>query len=416
MQKALVLLGLLGSSLGCAGPRPATGSAEVVRVRPAIDVLLGDSLALVQGKRVGLVTNPAGVDAHRVPTLDRLRAAGVRVTTLFGPEHGVSGRIDVNAPVEQRRSVDSASGLPVYTLHTGIQPIAPTPEMLADVDVLVVDLQDVGARYYTYSVTTALVMAAAASARLPVVVLDRPDPIGGLVQGNVLPGVTPSAVARFPLAMRHGMTLGEISRLARSVLELTTDLHVVPVAGWQRSMTLDETGLPFVPPSLNLRTLESLFHYPGLCLFENTNLSVGRGSDAPFEQIGAPWLDTTKVLARLRQDRLKGVRFRGVSFTPRGPGDRKYSDTLLQGIRLEVTDRAVYDPTATAVYLLATLRSVQPDQFGFAPVPFDRLAGGPALREAIEADSEPAAIVRSWEPARRKFLEWRRRFLLYPER
>jgi len=181
-------------------------------------------------------------------------------------------------------------------------------------------------------------------------------------------------------------------------------------------MTLDETGLPFVPPSLNLRTLESLFHYPGLCLFENTNLSVGRGSEAPFEQIGAPWLDTTRVLARLRQDGLKGVRFRGVSFTPRGPGDRKYSDTLLLGIRLEVTDRAVYDPTATAVYLLATLRSAQSDQFSFLPVPFDRLAGGPALREAIEADSEPAAIVRSWEPARRKFLEWRKQFLLYPER
>jgi uncharacterized protein YbbC (DUF1343 family) len=415
MHKALVLLGLLWSSLGCTGPLPAAGSAQVARVRPAIDVLLGDSLALVQGKRVGLVTNPAGVDAHRIPTLERLRAAGVRVTTLFGPEHGVSGRIDVNTPVEQRRDVDSASGLPVYTLHTGIQPIAPTPEMLADVDVLVVDLQDVGARYYTYSVTTALVMAGAASAHLPVVVLDRPNPIGGLVQGNVLPGVSPSAVARFPLAMRHGMTLGEISRLARSVLELTTDLHVVPVDGWRRSMTLDQTGLPFVPPSLNLRTLESLFHYPGLCLFENTNLSVGRGSDAPFEQIGAPWLDTAKVLARLRQDRLKGVRFRGVSFTPHTPGDRKYADTLLQGVRLQVTDRAVYDPTATAVYLLAALRTVQPDQFKFLPVPFDRLAGGPALREAVEAGAEPASIVRGWEPARRKFLEWRRQFLLYPE-
>ncbi|MFL5518467.1 MAG: exo-beta-N-acetylmuramidase NamZ domain-containing protein, partial [Gemmatimonadales bacterium] len=250
MHKALVLLGLLWGQPGCTGPLPAAGSAQVARVRPAIDVLLSDSLALVQGKRVGLVTNPAGVDAHRVPTLERLRGAGVRVTTLFGPEHGVSGRIDVNTPVEQRRDVDSASGLPVYTLHTGIQPIAPTPEMLAEVDVLVVDLQDVGARYFTYSVTTALVMAGAASAHLPVVVLDRPNPIGGLVQGNVLPGVTPSAVARFPLAMRHGMTLGEISRLARSVLELTTELHVVPVDGWRRSMTLDQTGLPFVPPSL----------------------------------------------------------------------------------------------------------------------------------------------------------------------
>ncbi|HEX3234461.1 MAG TPA: DUF1343 domain-containing protein [Gemmatimonadales bacterium] len=414
MHKALVLLGLCWWMLGCAAPAP--GSAVPPVVRPAIDVLLDDSLVLVRDKRVGLLTNPAGVDAHRVPTLARLRAAGVEVTTLFGPEHGLAGRIDVNTPVGQGQVVDSATGLPVYTLHTGERPIAPTPEMLAQVDVMVVDLQDVGARYYSYTVSTALVMEAAATARIPVVVLDRPDPIGGLVQGNVLPGVTPSAVARFPLAMRHGMTLGEVSRLARSVLGLTTELHVVPVEGWRRTMTLEETGLPFVPPSINLRTVESLFHYPGLCLFEGTNLSVGRGSDAPFEQIGAPWLDTAAVLARLRRASLGGVRFRGVSFTPRRPGDAKYADTLLSGIRLEVTDRAIYDPTATAVHLLAALRAQHHEQFAWIAPRFDRLAGGPALREAIDAGQDPASIVRGWAPELERFRERRRPFLLYPER
>jgi uncharacterized protein YbbC (DUF1343 family) len=384
-------------------------------VRPGIDVLLSDSLALVQGRRVGLVANTAAVDAHGVPTLTRLRQAGLRVTTLFGPEHGISGRIDVNAPVDQARAIDSASGLPVYTLHDGVRPIAPTAAMLREVDVMLVDLQDVGARYYTYSVTTALVMEAAARAGLPVIVLDRPDPIGGLVQGNVLAGVGASAVARFPLAMRHGMTLGEISRLARAVLGLTTDLHVVPVSGWRRSMALDRTGLPFVPPSLNLRSIESLFHYPGLCLLEGTNLSVGRGSGAPFEQIGAPWLDTTAVLTRLRRAALPGVRFRGVSFAPVRPGDGKYPDTVVAGIRLQVTNRATYDPAAAAMYLLGALHLAQPQEFAFVPDRFDRLAGGPALRKAIEAGEDPSAIVAGWEPELKRFREWRRRFLIYPE-
>jgi uncharacterized protein YbbC (DUF1343 family) len=396
-------------------PHAAVGSGTVRPFRPAIDVLLSDSFALVRGKRVGLMTNPAGVDTRGIPTLRRLRDAGVRVTTLFGPEHGISGRIDVNVRTTQGRVIDSASGLPVYSLHSGVRPVAPTPEMLTEVDVLMVDLQDVGARYYSYSVNTEQLMRAAAASGLPVVVLDRPNPIGGMVQGNVLPDTTPSAVARYPLAMRHGMTLGEISRFVRSLMGLTTELHVVPMDGWRRSEMLDETGLPFVPPSLNLRTLESLFHYPGLCLFEGTNLSVGRGSDAPFQQIGAPWLDTIGVLAQLRRAELPGVRFRGVRFTPRTPGDGRYADTTVQGIRLELTDRKVYDPTATATYLLAILAATHGRDFRFSPERFDRFAGGPALREAIEAGTDPADIVRSWEPERRRFLERRRAVLLYPE-
>ena len=180
-------------------------------------------------------------------------------------------------------------------------------------------------------------------------------------------------------------------------------------------MAFDQTGLPFVPPSPNLRTLESLFHYPGTCLFEGTNLSVGRGSDAPFQQIGAPWLDTTAVLSALREAGLPGIRARGVTFTPSRPGDGKYADTVLTGIRLEVTDRAAYDPTATAVHLLAAIRRRQPGELGWIPKHFDRLAGTTRLREAIEAGAKPGVIVRGWETERGRFLERRRPALLYPD-
>jgi uncharacterized protein YbbC (DUF1343 family) len=190
---------------------------------------------------------------------------------------------------------------------------------------------------------------------------------------------------------------------------------VVPAAGWRRGLTFDRTGLPFIPPSPNLRSLESLLHYPGLCLFEGTTLSVGRGSDAPFEQIGAPWLDTAVVLDAMRRAGLPGVRAHGVSFTPRRPGDGKYADTLLAGVRLEVTDRQAYDPTATAVHLLSIIRRRHPAEFAWISRHFDRLAGTTQLREAIEGDTDPAAIVRSWERDRQVYLERRKPVLLYPE-
>jgi uncharacterized protein YbbC (DUF1343 family) len=221
-------------------------------------------------------------------------------------------------------------------------------------------------------------------------------------------------VGRLALPMRHGMTLGELARLAAADLGLSTALSVVPVQGWRRSSAFDQTGLPFIPPSPNLRSIESLFHYPGVCLFEGTNLSVGRGSEAPFEQIGAPWLDTSTVLAAARAADIPGVRFRGVEFTPRRPGDGKFTDTTVAGIRLEVTDRQSYDPTAAAVHLLAAVRRVHPDRLGWIPAHFDRLAGTRSLRTAIEAGQTPARIIRSWEAPLQQFKDRRRDFLLYP--
>jgi uncharacterized protein YbbC (DUF1343 family) len=382
-----------------------------VGVRPGIEVLLADSTHLVRNRRVGLVTNQAGVDANGVSDVVRLRAAGIQLVALFSPEHGFRGAAEPGAAVAS--SVDSATGLPIYSLYGRTS--APTDSMLTGIEVMLVDLQDAGARYYTYLFTTTEVMQAAQRHGITVVVLDRPDPIGGLVQGNVLDPGYVSPVGRLAIPMRHGMSLGELSRLANADLGLGTSLRVVPVAGWRRSSAWDETGLKFVPPSPNLRSMQSLFHYPGLCLFEGTNLSVGRGSDAPFEQIGAPWLDTGAVLARVRSAGLPGVSFQGVAFAPRRPGDGKFGDTLVAGIRLQVTDRLVYDPTATAVHLLSAVRTLQPRQFAWLQAHFDRLAGGPGLREALDAGASPAAIVRGWRPEVERFRERRRPYLLYPE-
>jgi uncharacterized protein YbbC (DUF1343 family) len=411
VHRTLVVLGLCGWSLGCGTHGPAAQTPAPTAVRPGIDVLLSDSLQLVRGRRLGLVTNQAGVDAQGISDVARLQAAGVRLVALFSPEHGFRGAAEPGAAVAS--SIDSATGLPIYSLYG--RSTAPTDAMLDGVELLLVDLPDAGARYYTYLFTTVEVMRSAARRGIRVLVLDRPDPIGGLVQGNVLDTAFRTPVGLLAVPMRYGMTLGELARLARADLGLATELGVVPVAGWQRAMPLDATGLPFVAPSPNLRSLESLYHYPGLCLFEGTNLSVGRGSDAPFEQIGAPWLDTAAVLARVRAAALPGVRFAGVTFTPTRPGDGKYADTLLSGIRLQVTDRGAYDPTATAVQLLAAVRAVHADRFGWIPKHFDRLAGGVVLREQIEAGMAPNAIVRGWAGALERFKARRREFLLYPE-
>jgi uncharacterized protein YbbC (DUF1343 family) len=402
---------MVGVVAACGGPRTAVVPAPApVAVRPGIDVLLSDSLALVRHARLGLVTNQAGVDAAGRSDVERLRAAGLELVALFSPEHGFRGAAAPGAAVSN--SVDSATGLPIYSLYG--QNTAPTAGMLAGLDVLLVDLQDVGARYFTWLATTVSVMRSAVREGKRVVLLDRPNPIGGAVQGNVLDTAFASSVGLLPVPMRHGMTLGELARLANAELNIGADLTVVPVAGWSTAMALDQTGLPFVPPSPNLRSLEALFHYPGLCLFEGTNLSVGRGTDHPFEQVGAPWLDTTRVLAGLRAAQLPGVRFAGVRFRPKRPGDDKYPDIRLTGIRLTVIDRATYDPTATAITLLAVIREVHPSRFQWTPGQFDRLAGTSELRLGLSSGDRPDTVMADWPRELQAFNLRRQNALLYP--
>ncbi len=376
-------------------------------------MLLTDSARLIAGKRLGLLTNHPGVDRLRRRDVDLLRTTqGARLTVLFSPEHGFLGREDRMGLPDSR---DSATGLPIYSLYGGSRSAATSA--LDSIDVLLVDLQDIGARYYTYIATTVQLMRDATRVRKRVIVLDRPDPVGGVtVQGNVrLRVVDPdSAFSGFmPVPMRYGMTLGELARLANDDMAIGADLVVVPAAGWTRAMLYDETGLPWVKPSPNMPDLESALHYPGTCLFEGTNVSVGRGTPQAFQVIGAPWLDPAAVLDRLRADSLVGVDIAATTFTPLSPTDGKYAGVALHGLQFRVRDRATYDPTRLAVALLVAIRAVHPAQFQFRAQSFDRLAAGPELRTAIEAGRPATAIWRVWEPDLVRFLELRRKFLIY---
>ncbi|HYK83332.1 MAG TPA: DUF1343 domain-containing protein [Gemmatimonadales bacterium] len=397
----LSLLGLLV----CA-PRAAA------QVRPGVEVLLADSSHLVRGRRVGLLTNQTGVDRAGRRTIDLLAGApGVRLVLLLSPEHGIRG-------VEDRPglpdAVDSATGLPIYSLYGGT-PLAAIAA-LDSVDVLLVDLQDIGARYYSYPATTVLLMQEAVRRGKRIVVLDRPNPIGGIaVEGNVpaRPGPIRGPADFLAVPMRHGMTLGELMRMANAVYAIQARLTVVPARGWRRSQFYDATGLPWVRPSPNMPDLESALDYPGTCLFEATNLSVGRGTDMTFQVLGAPWLDTAGVLGALRRAPPAGVALSGVAFTPRAPTDAKYDGVLLAGLRLRVTDRRRYDPTRTALALLVAIHAVGRDSLRFNGARFDQLAAGPELREAIAAGRSAAAIARGWPRALTRFRQARAAYLLY---
>jgi uncharacterized protein YbbC (DUF1343 family) len=310
---------------------------------------------------------------------------------------------------------DSATGLPIYSLYGGSRTAARAA--LDSVDVLLIDLQDVGARYFTYISFAASLMREATRRGKRVVVLDRPNPVGGvLVQGNVRalaaePESTP--VGFLPIAMRHGMTMGEMARMANAVLGIGADLRVVPAAGWTRAQLYDDTGLPWLKPSPNMPDLESALHYPGICLFEGTNLSVGRGTDVAFQVIGAPWLDRAAVLARLPRAAVAGVEVRADSFTPRRPTDGKHDGVRVSALRFRVTDREQYDPTHLAVGLLVALRAVHPDSLRFRGASFDRLAAGPELRAAIAAGRDAEAIWREWSEPLGRFRVERAKYLLY---
>jgi uncharacterized protein YbbC (DUF1343 family) len=401
------------SYLALAGLAACTPPQGQTQVRPGIEVVLSDSAHLIAGKRLGLLTNHTGIDRQGRRDADLLLTAhGARLTVLFSPEHGFRGTEDRSGLPDSR---DSATGLPIYSLYGGSHNAALSA--LDSIDVLLTDLQDIGARYYTYIATATQLMRDAARAGKRVIVLDRPDPIGGRdVQGNVrarLGNPDSELVGFLPVPMRHGMTLGEMARMANDLMALGADLVVVPAAGWNRTMLYDETGLPWVKPSPNMPDLESALLYPGTCLFEGTNLSVGRGTAMAFRVLGAPWLDPAKVIERLRAYAIAGVEFTATTFTPVAPTDGRYPGIALGGVQLRVTDRARFDPTKVAVALLAAIRAAHPQQFQFRVERFDRLAAGPALRQALEADRPLSEIWDGWEGDLARFRTNRVKYLVY---
>jgi uncharacterized protein YbbC (DUF1343 family) len=395
----LLLVGVTLAGCHSAAPAPEP-------VAPGIEVLLGDSLHLVRDRRVGLLTNQTGVDAHGVADLTRLLAAGVRVTAVFSPEHGYRGRLDEENIGDAR---DSATGIPVFSLYGTAR--APTAEMLATVDVVVADLQDVGARPYTYVSTILHTLRAAAAHGVPVIVLDRPNPLGGLVvQGPVLDTAHASFVGMLPVPLRHGLTMGELVRFGRAALDLGGHLTIVPLRGWRRSQWMDATGLPWTRPSPSMPSLESAVPYPGTVLFEATNLSVGRGTPFPFRVVGAPWLRPAAVIARLGS--VTGAVLRDTAVRAERPPDGKYPGVLMPAILVHVTDRDRYDPVATAVRVMAAVRAEHPDSLRL-DARMDQLAGTDRLRRTIAEGADPEPLLAEWRSASARFLERRAPFLLY---
>ena len=379
-------------------------------IRPGIEVLLEDSLHLVEGRRVGLITNQTGVDASGRSSIDRIHEhPSVELVALFAPEHGIRGTADPGETIED--DVDVETGLPIFSLYGAVR--SPTPEMLDGIDVLLIDYQDIGARYWTYVSTMTLAMEAAAEQGITVVILDRPNPIGGAVQGNILDTAFGTFVGRYPVAMRHGMTPGELARYYVGEIGIGVELHVAPVDGWRRDTPFAETGLPWIRPSPNMPDVESATHYPGTCLFEGTVLSVARGTEAPFQQIGAPWLDGEALADAMNGYGLPGVRFEPVRFTPSAPSDGKFDGVEVEGVRLVATSLE-YDPTHAAVALLVETHRMSGPQWGWLQAHFDRLAGTDRLRQAIDAGAGLDEIRRGWQDELEAFKRARERYLIYP--
>lgn len=379
---------------------------EAPRVRPGISVLLTDSIGLVRDRRVGLLTNQTGIDEHGVSDIERLRgaqavAAHVRLTTLFSPEHGIRGTEDRQ---NLASGIDARSGLVVHSLYTATA-IAPPDSTLRDVDVLVVDLQDIGTRTWTYVGSTLYAMRAAARHHLPIVVLDRPNPLTGVsVNGPLLDPALANAeeqsaarparpYALYPAPLRHGMTMGELALFFNATLGIGADLHVVPAAGWRRAQWFDETGLPWVRPSPNLPSLTSAIVYPSLVAFEGTNVSVGRGTPDAFQRFGAPWLRADSVVALLNGRGLPGVRFERSDFTPQGATDGKYSGRTLAGVRVVLVDRDRFDAGRTGAAMLWAIGQANRDSLVVRASVFDDRFGRPAMREALMRGEDPDAVV-----------------------
>jgi uncharacterized protein YbbC (DUF1343 family) len=349
-----------------------------------------------------------------VATADRLQRSKLcELVALFGPEHGIRGAAQDGEKIGTFR--DPQTGVPAYSLYGATR--APDAEMLADIELMLFDIQDIGARFYTYLYTMSMSMEACAQHRIPFVVLDRPNPIGGEeVSGNLLDPAFASFVGRYPIPVRYGLSCGELAQLFNVEYGIGVELHIVKMQGWQRRHYWEDTGLPWVPPSPNMPTVETAVVYPGTCFFEGTNLSEGRGTTKPFEQFGAPFVDGVQLAAALAEQQLPGVLFRPVFFQPSAS---KYANELCQGVQLHVTDRRVFDPLRAGFAALITARQLYAADFAWR-VPsggihnFDRLAGGDDVRQCIDSGMDVEALLSSWQVKREGFLALRQNHLLYP--
>lgn len=388
-------------------------------VLAGIDMVIcdDDAARVLAGKRLGLITNPTGVTRSLEATLDVLHRDGrFQLVAAFGPEHGLRGEVQDAIGVGDFR--DESTGLPVHSLYGATR--QPTAEVLAGIDALVFDVQDVGARFYTYISTMLLSMRACREYGKEFIVLDRPNPISGsVVEGNVPDARFISFVGACPIPVRHGLTVGELAVWANDRLGIGCDLAVCRMKGWNRSMWADETGLPWVMPSPNLPSLETATVYPGTCLVEGTNVSEGRGTTRPFELVGAPWVDGQALARRLNALGLSGCRFRPVFFVP---SFSKYAGEVCAGVQVHVLDRAAFEPVRIGVHILAAIRELRPDRFQWVGTPeessvgrlhIDLLAGTDELRRTIDSGGDIDGLLARWDLDAARFDAERVCFLLY---
>ena len=389
-------------------------------VKLGIDVFLDGRLERVRGRRIGLLAHSASCDGNLEHLLGRLsREPGIRIGALFGPEHGLFGEAQDQAAVAD---ATTGGGVPVFSLYgSDRESLSPPAGSLADLDALIVDLQDVGSRYYTFVYTMARCMERCAAEGVSVIVLDRPNPLGGVrTEGPVLEPGYESFVGMYPIPVRHGLTIGELALLFNGAFGIGCDLEVIPMEGWRRPMRQEDTGTPWVPPSPNMPTPDTARVYPGACLLEGANVSEGRGTTRPFEMAGAPWVDPDALARELRAHGLEGVRFRPCRFRPTF---HKYEGRVCGGVQLHVTDPDAFRPFLAGLALVQTLLRTYPEHFGWRTEPyefesdrpaFDLLAGNGALRPRLEEGASLESLEEGWRPGLERFEEMRRSVFLYP--
>jgi len=411
MRAVLAVLCLLTACTQAPVPdASAKGDAPASAVvRPGIEVFLADVPAALRGKRVALLTNHSAVDRAGTPDIDLIAGhKDLKLVALLAPEHGIRGTVMDGEAINDE--TDQKTGVPVHSLYKA-EGGMPTPEMLKDADAIVYDLLEVGGRTWTYVSSMALSMQAAKKKGIPFVVLDRPNPIGGeIVEGALIkPGFT-SFVGMYPIPARHGMTAGELAKMFNEKFGIGADLIVIKATNWRRSQWMDETGLPWTNPSPNLRSLAALNSYPGTVYFEGTTITEGRGTDRPFEQIGASWLDAPALARTVNAFGLPGVRVDAITMPVEANG-RKFSGQTIPGLRYVITDRSAYRPVRTALMVIDAARRQHPQDFKWRDS-IDRLTGTDQVRAAIEGGRLPQ-LLDEWDKEAAQFKEDRKPYLLY---
>lgn len=396
----------------------AVAASQPTQVKSGADVLLEKHLSLLIDKKVGVICNQASVLSNGTHIVDALFDSGVNVVALFSPEHGIRGDLQAGQKFDSR--IDEKTGLMVYSLYG--KNLKPTSEMLKGLDVLLFDLQDIGARFYTFSITMALSMQAVAENAKKFIVLDRPNPINGIkVEGTILDTSLKSGVGILPIPIRHGLTLGEMAKMivGEKRLDNISDLslQIIPMEGWRRETYFDETNLSWIPPSPNMKTVSTAIVYPGTCLIEGTNISEGRGTNNPFEFIGAPWIDAKRLSKKLNSLKLHGIDFQPITFIPKSDtalkSNPKHEGLSCGGVFLKIYDRNKYQSVITGMKIIQVILELYPDSVKINTSFFDKLVGSSMFRKALQGGKTNKYFQNSYKVGLKDYDQKRQKYLIY---